>query len=227
MATSALTVLRVFVGPGGNAGNPLGVFLDGGAVPEDRRQSVAEQLGFSETVFIDHPGRGELRIHTPTVELPFAGHPLVGAAWLLEHTGHAVQTLRPPAGEVATWREDDVTWIRARPEWPTPFELNELPSPAAVERHPVPADEDAMLNIWAWEDEAQGRVRARVFPRAIGVSEDEATGGAAVGFAAHLGRPVTIHQGTGSVIAARPGPDGTVEVGGRCLLVETADHELA
>ena len=48
-----------------------------------RQKIVATDLGFSETVFVDDPETGELRIFTPTTELPFAGHPLVGTAWLL------------------------------------------------------------------------------------------------------------------------------------------------
>jgi len=79
-----LHVLRVFLGDGGTGGNPLGVFLDGGSVPEGRRQDVAADLGFSETVFVDDAARGEIRIYTPAVEIPFAGHPVVGTAWLLE-----------------------------------------------------------------------------------------------------------------------------------------------
>ena len=59
-----LHVLRVFVGPDGRGGNPLGVFLNGSAVPADRRPAVAAELGFSETVFVDDPKRGAIRIFT-------------------------------------------------------------------------------------------------------------------------------------------------------------------
>jgi PhzF family phenazine biosynthesis protein len=76
-----LHVLRVFAAPDGTGGNPLGVFLDGPAVPEGRRQAVAADLGFSETVFVDDPRSGGVRIFTPAAELPFAGHPLVGTSW--------------------------------------------------------------------------------------------------------------------------------------------------
>src|SRR4029453_4885830 len=64
-----LHVLRVFVAPEGTGGNPLGVFLDGAAVPEGRRQAVAADLGFSETVFVDDPRAGRVRIFTPAAEL--------------------------------------------------------------------------------------------------------------------------------------------------------------
>ena len=78
----------------------MGVVLEGAEVPEWDRQAVAADLGFSETVFVDDPERGELRIFTPGTELPFAGHPLVGTAWLLAQEGWGVSVLRPPAGEV-------------------------------------------------------------------------------------------------------------------------------
>ena len=47
---------------------------------EQRRQAIARDLGFAETVFIDDPERAELRIFTPTVKLQLAGHPMVGTA---------------------------------------------------------------------------------------------------------------------------------------------------
>lgn len=81
MAT--LHVLRVFTAASGAHGNPLGVFSTGGDIPEECRQPVALDLGFSETVFVDDAERAEMRIFTPQIELPFAGHPSVGTAWLL------------------------------------------------------------------------------------------------------------------------------------------------
>ncbi len=99
MAT--LHILRVFTDEDGEWGNPLGVFLDGAEVPAERRQAVAAELGYSETVFVDDRERGECRIFTPGSELGFAGHPSVGTAWLLAREGEEVGALRPPAGEVA------------------------------------------------------------------------------------------------------------------------------
>src|SRR4051794_8540276 len=98
MAT--LHVLRVFCAEGGDHGNPLGVFLDGAEVPAERRRAVAHELGFSETVFGDALASAACRIFTPGLELPFAGHPMVGTAWLLVREGHGPAVLRPPAGEI-------------------------------------------------------------------------------------------------------------------------------
>jgi PhzF family phenazine biosynthesis protein len=109
-----LHVLRVFIGPDGRGGNPLGVFLDGATIPADRRQAIAIDLGFSETVFVADPAEGAIRIFTPGRELPFAGHPTVGTAWLFRESGSPADTLRPPAGDVPFRHDAERTWIRAR-----------------------------------------------------------------------------------------------------------------
>jgi predicted PhzF superfamily epimerase YddE/YHI9 len=220
---TSLHTLNVFLGPDGAGGNPLGVILDGAAVPPHARQAVAADLAFSETVFVDDAASGALRIHTPTVELPLAGHPLVGTAWLLARTGAAVDTLRPPAGAVPTWVDGDLTWIRARLEWATLYDVAQLPGPADVDAFAVPGG-DAMVAVWAWDDEAAGRVRARVFPNGIGIEEDEATGAAALQLGSLIGRDIVIRQGGGSELHARPGADGTVAVGGRVALVSERSY---
>ena len=216
MAT--LHVLRVFADQAGSYGNPLGVFLDGAEVPEERRQPVARDLGFSETVFVDERTSGLCRIFTPGVELPFAGHPTVGAAWLLAHEGSPVEALRPPAGEIAVRREGELTFVAARAEWSPPFELRQLASPAAVEALPSPPPGDAMTYYWAWEDEGEGVVRSRSFPVEEGIDEDEATGSAAISLTVELGRPLTVHQGLGSLLHTAPLGAGRAEVGGRVVL---------
>jgi predicted PhzF superfamily epimerase YddE/YHI9 len=223
MAT--LHVLKVFIGEGGTGGNPLGVFLEGHQVPHEQRQHVAADLGFSETVFIEDRELGELRIFTPGTELPFAGHPLVGSAWLLAEEGAAPQVLRPPAGEVAVRFEGELTFVSGRAEWAPPFEQVELGSPAEVEALEGPPDGHDLAGVWAWEDEEAGRVRVRVFALRVGVAEDEATGANAVRLATQLGRRITIRQGKGSLILAEPQPEGSVEIGGHTELVEVREYE--
>jgi len=219
-----LHVLRVFVGDGGAGGNPLGVFLDSAQVAEGERQGIAADLGFSETVFVEDPEQGRLRIFTPKEELPFAGHPLVGTAWLLTSEDLDVPTLRPPSGEVPVRVEGGVTFISGRPEWAPPYEHIELASPAEVEALAGPPNGQDLAGVWAWEDERAGYVRARVFPIRSGIDEDEATGAHAVRLAARLARTIIIRQGKGSLIFADPQPDGTVEIGGRTELVEVREH---
>jgi predicted PhzF superfamily epimerase YddE/YHI9 len=217
-----LHVLRVFTDQDGEWGNRLGVFLHGSEVPERERQRTAASLGYSETVFVEDLETGRIRIHTPSLELPFAGHPTVGTAWLMSTTGRPLSTLRPPAGEVAVRVEGDGdgAHVEARPEWAPRFEYRSLFSAAEVGELSGPPAGGANVYAWAWIDEAAGTIRARAFVPEAGIVEDEATGSAALVLCARLGRPITIHQGHGSVIEARPAAGGRVEVGGKVRLDE-------
>ncbi len=221
-----LHVLRVFVGPNGRGGNPLGVFLEGATVPHGERLPVASALGFSETVFVDKvDGEGaQIAIFTPGRELPFAGHPTVGTSWLLRHTGVTVDRLIVPAGVVATWQADELAWIRARAAWVHPMKFVQYDDPIKVERMTGPPENEDSLYAWAWIDEAAGTLRSRYFAPGHGIREDEATGAAAVVLGEKLGRALTIRQGVGSELYARPGAGGTVEVGGRVVLDDMRDY---
>jgi predicted PhzF superfamily epimerase YddE/YHI9 len=220
-----LHVLRVFLNDEGEWGNLLGVFLDGAQVHAAERQRVAAELGFSETVFVDDPTSNELRIFTPAVELPFAGHPLVGTAWLLEREGRAGLVLHPPAGEVKAGAGPRSAWIAAPPEWSPRFEYRRLDSPAAV--HALSGSPGGgWVYAWAWIDEDAGTVRARSFVPEAGIEEDEATGAAALALCGRLGRPITVHQGHGSVINARPLEDGRVQIGGLVACDAVREHRL-
>lgn len=221
-----LHVLRVFCGDDGSWGNPLGVFLDGASIPEAERQAVAADLGFSETVFVDDAERGEIRIFTPAVEIPFAGHPVVGTAWLLARERAAVPVLRPPAGEIPVRTEGELTYAAGRPEWTPEFVFVRLGSPAEVEAlaGPPPEMRDREVGMWAWIDEEAGVLRERVFAEPFGIPEDEATGAAAVALTAHLGRSLDIRQGRGSRIRSRPLDNGMVEIAGRVMLDEVRDY---
>lgn len=177
------------------------------------RQALAGKLGFSETVFVDDPERGVIDIYTPTLRLPFAGHPCVGTAWLLD-----VPELVTRAGVVEARQDGEFSWITARPEWAPPRTLRRYGTAAEVGALDVPPPGE-WLYAWAWEDEAAGRVRARAFPgRDDGIDEDEATGAAALLLTHELGRALNITQGRGSQILTAPGPDGWIEVAGRVRL---------
>jgi predicted PhzF superfamily epimerase YddE/YHI9 len=207
-----VVVLRVFCGDAGGGGNRLGVVLDGPAVAEDDRQALARMLGYAETVFVDDPATGRVRIFTPELELPFAGHPVVGTGWLLAREGHPADRLLTPAGKVEIERDGELTRASALPEWCPDFELVELGSPAEVDAQ-EPGGE-GFRYLWAWIDKGAGTIRARSFVPEAGIAEDEATGSAALLLCAELDRPIEVHQGQGSLIHARPLDDGRVEIAG-------------
>jgi trans-2,3-dihydro-3-hydroxyanthranilate isomerase len=67
-------------------GNQLGVFIDGRPFGSEQMQRLAQEMNFAETVFLLPPQEGadvRLRIFTPRAELPFAGHPVLGTAFVV------------------------------------------------------------------------------------------------------------------------------------------------
>ncbi len=81
------------------AGNQLAVFRDAGGLSDDTMQKLAREMGFSETTFIlsdaKHEGGYDVRIFTPAAEVPFAGHPTLGTAYVIRQ-----QIIRKPAPQV-------------------------------------------------------------------------------------------------------------------------------
>jgi predicted PhzF superfamily epimerase YddE/YHI9 len=221
--TMTVLVVRVFTDEDGCHGNELGVVLDAADLADELGPKLTAHLGFSETVFVDAiaGGGADVRIFNPTAEMKLAGHPLVGTSYVLaEATGTQLRVLRPRLSEpVDTWREGDVTWIRANSAYALGFELAQLATAAEVDALPVPApEEQAHVQYWAWIDEAAGLLRARTFAGAIGIPEDEATGSVGMLQAQRLGREATIRQGRGSVLYVRPAEaPGWSEVGGRVV----------
>lgn len=72
-------------------GNPLAVVLEADALDDVQMQAVAREFNYSETTFVRRPAdpvhAAEVRIFTPTTEVPFAGHPNVGTAYVLASLG--------------------------------------------------------------------------------------------------------------------------------------------
>src|SRR5947208_8506035 len=67
-------------------GNQLAVFTDGREVDDELMQKLAKEMNFSETVFVlppENEAHARIRIFTPATELPFAGHPVLGSAFVL------------------------------------------------------------------------------------------------------------------------------------------------
>lgn len=70
-------------------GNPLAVFPDADGLDTDTMQRIAREMNLSETTFVFPSTAADfkIRIFTPTREMPFAGHPVVGTHWLLAQIG--------------------------------------------------------------------------------------------------------------------------------------------
>ena len=94
-------------------GNQLAVFTDGRGLDDETMQALAREVNFSETVFVLPPEAGgtvRIRIFAPHTELPFAGHPVLGAAFVLAAPLQlGVITLETGVGNIPVALERDET----------------------------------------------------------------------------------------------------------------------
>src|ERR1700721_1789203 len=78
-------------------GNPLAVIPDAAGLSTAQMQAIANEFNLSETTFVlpprDPAHTAEVRIFTPKFEMPFAGHPNVGTAFVVGRRGHFGDTL--------------------------------------------------------------------------------------------------------------------------------------
>ena len=120
------------------AGNQLAVFEDAAGIPEALLQALAREIGYSETVFAfpaTEGGDARIRIFTPTSEVPFAGHPVLGSAVLVS----------------ANLGKDRVVLETGRGPVPVCIDRASGPSPRGTMEQPIPAfseydDAGAYLN---------------------------------------------------------------------------------
>jgi trans-2,3-dihydro-3-hydroxyanthranilate isomerase len=98
-------------------GNPLAVFLDADALDTETMQKLAREMNLSESTFVCKPSSPDafacVRIFTPGRELPFAGHPTLGTAHVLQQTGRAPErfVFEMQAGPVPVQRDGALLWM--------------------------------------------------------------------------------------------------------------------
>ncbi|MGH3213805.1 MAG: PhzF family phenazine biosynthesis protein [Trebonia sp.] len=118
-------------------GNQLGIFPDGRGLSDELMLKATREMNFSETVFFEPPEHdgadARVRIFTPGGEIPFAGHPTLGSAWVLcEILGKQTVTLRTGAGLVPVeldMDDDTITfgWMsQPIPDWGSYDRTDEL-----------------------------------------------------------------------------------------------------
>jgi trans-2,3-dihydro-3-hydroxyanthranilate isomerase len=131
-------------------GNPVAVFDDGSGLSDELMQRTARELNLSETVFLLPPGEpadARVRIFTPTLELPFAGHPILGTAFLVGQRLHSsLVRLETGAGVVPValrWEGQQVAYGEMEQPIPVaePFEQAEsLLRALGVQRSGLPVE---------------------------------------------------------------------------------------
>jgi trans-2,3-dihydro-3-hydroxyanthranilate isomerase len=99
-------------------GNPLAVYLDAEGLETALMQRIAREMNLSETTFVQrssHPACAfRVRVFTPGIELPFAGHPTVGTAFVLTRQrmiAHSEFAFQMNVGPVKIRREETMFWI--------------------------------------------------------------------------------------------------------------------
>lgn len=106
-------------------GNPLAVVRDCADLSTEVMQAIAREMNLSETTFVleEDEDRADVRIFTPAQELPFAGHPTLGTAWVLARDrGRDAYTLHLTAGAVAVRvAADGVVWMEPPDTEPGPL----------------------------------------------------------------------------------------------------------
>ena len=132
------------------AGNQLAVFTDARDIPEHLLQALAREINFSETVFVlpqEQGGHARIRIFTPGLELPFAGHPTLGSAFVLAAPLQLGEIrLETGAGIVPVWLEREgarIVFGRMSQPLPSrrPYEREqELLAALGVERSLLPVE---------------------------------------------------------------------------------------
>lgn len=262
------------------AGNPLAVFHDASDLDAAQMQTIANEMNLSETSFVvaTTPDSYDVRIFTPTHELPFAGHPTIGTAWVLLQRGSikgTSLTQHSRAGETPIRMDGDgVLWIerggssepdledsdpgivnaiaaslhidpgevglearelgrpgRLRPAF-SDGGLRQLMVPVkdkgVLERCVPPTGSDVVgIGAYCFCAAGAGRLVARGFWPDIGISEDPATGSAAIGLGLYLADrlgdiEVEVAQG---LQIGRPSrilmraTKGRATIGGRCVQV--------
>jgi len=216
-------VVRVFTDKKGKFGSPAGIVIDENRdISPEKRQEITKKLGYSETVFINKVNPVDVSIFALASEIPFAGAPLVGAAWFIEkELDNPIESITCQGKTIKVVHDEGLVWVIAQdlsilPNW----NLEELKSPDDVEKlSPLGKPQKEHSYLWAWKDKSLrvGRVRARTIAPDWGISEEEANGSGSMLLANKLGRSLLIKHGKGSYIRATSGGTG-VAVGG--LVVE-------
>jgi trans-2,3-dihydro-3-hydroxyanthranilate isomerase len=122
------------------AGNQLAVFRDAGEIPDPEMQKIARETNYSETTFIlsekEKDGGYDVRIFTPQREVPFAGHPTLGTAFVIQReiVKEKVQKiiLNLKVGQIPVtfnYKDEhpDILWMRQKaPTFGQIFEIEEI-----------------------------------------------------------------------------------------------------
>ncbi|NDH61815.1 MAG: PhzF family phenazine biosynthesis protein [Alphaproteobacteria bacterium] len=217
-------------------GNPLAVVTNAQGLSTEQMQAIAAEFNLAETTFVlpprDPANTAEVRIFTPKAEMPFAGHPNVGTAFVLARAGESYG--RPIPGDRLVF-EEKAGLVRMELTREAGVVVAARLAPRAeVFARELPRDRVVGIHLYVQAKEGDIDIQSRMFAPEHGISEDPATGGANValiGLLAHL-RPepdLTLHKiigqgfdmGRPSILVAasekKAGKVVATYIGGRCV----------
>jgi predicted PhzF superfamily epimerase YddE/YHI9 len=212
---TAVQVLAVFGDRQDRHLSKVAVVVDGPSVPHTDRARLAAQLGM-EISFVDRLSPTTVSVFDSGGRLPIAAQPVLAAAWLLRHLGEPPRWISLPLAPVTVGANDAEAWIGI-PLAAVPERVHrQLACAAAVDALTA---KSAMPDTyyWAWEDLANGTVRARWFDSTSGI--EEFTVAPVLGLAAELGRPIVVRQ-CGAEVKAESTANDAVVLRGRVRLLE-------
>lgn len=150
MATYQFYILDVFAEEK-YTGNQLAVVRDAAALSDNEMQMITKEMNYSETTFIlsDEPRQDgyDVRIFTPAAEVPFAGHPTLGTAYLIQH-----EIMKEPAETVilnlkigqipvtsgSGGKEKDILWMKQiEPVFGTVFDASDIARILTIEKDDI------------------------------------------------------------------------------------------
>lgn len=213
---------KVFVNEQGKFGDIGSLVIDESRQFDTKKRiAMTAEIGDAETVFVNNLKQPDVSIYHALAEVDFAGSLLIGTVWQLSIIkGEPVKSIHCQRGDIKTWQEGDIYWLRAGltgnlGDW----EYEQLESPAAVDALKVADTVGWKKMVWAWVDEAKGLVRARTFASKINLPEVQGNGSGSMNLAGQLKRNIEITHGDGSVIYARPAPNDSADLGGRVIAI--------
>jgi trans-2,3-dihydro-3-hydroxyanthranilate isomerase len=130
-------------------GNQLAVFIPEGKMEQTQMQKIAREMNFSETTFImsglQENGGYDVKIFSPDSELPFAGHPTLGTAYviknLFDHSERSDINLNLTVGQVPVVFEDQYVWMtQNQPEFGAIVEIDRIADALQINREDINTD---------------------------------------------------------------------------------------
>jgi trans-2,3-dihydro-3-hydroxyanthranilate isomerase len=127
-------------------GNQLAVFIPEGKLEPTEMQKIAREMNFSETTFINSGiqdnGGYDVKIFSPDSELPFAGHPTLGTAYviknLLDRSDSNKIKLNLPVGQIPVVFENQYAWMtQNQPEFGAKVEIDRIPAILQINREDI------------------------------------------------------------------------------------------